>query len=124
MHPRTHPPPHHTLPALQEVVLQILAAAAPTVPVLMKPPLPHGVVPADVPADVLGHLFRASAPAGDGRGGASVPGASGAPQLQCTAQQQQMLPPQLHQLQRQRQDPQPPPPGAVAHPLLAQHLWQ
>lgn len=56
-----HPtPPHQPAPPPpQDILLHILAAAAPTVPLLRRPRLPHGVEAGELPPGVLEARFRA-----------------------------------------------------------------
>lgn len=50
---------------LQDVVLEVLAHAAPFVPLVVKPPLPHSVVPEDLTAEQQ-QLFQLASSAGPG----------------------------------------------------------
>ena len=51
------PPPT----CLQELLLEVLAAAAPVIPLLAKPQLPYGVDPSEVPPEALRQLFASGA---------------------------------------------------------------
>ncbi|KAL4422838.1 hypothetical protein ABPG75_009035 [Micractinium tetrahymenae] len=109
----------------QELLLVVLAAAAPTVPILVKPALPQGVSPAELPPGALEQLFRAGGSEegggtqANGSGGTSA--ASGASLRLAVRREEQarrMPAHQLWQLRGQQEDPQPPPLAAVPHPLL------
>ena len=91
----------------------VLAAAAPDVPRLVKPPLPHGLAPGEgeVSAAAREALFRRG-PLPEGAGGEGEVG-GGMRRRQQEQPAQQYLPAQLLQrLREQQQDPQPPPASA------------
>ena len=101
----------------------VLTAAAPPVPLLVKPVLPQGLSPAELPHAALEHLFRAGPCTGAGgsrsRGSTSVDGGAGLWQAARREEQERSMPAkQLWQLRAQQEDPQPPPLAPEPHPLL------
>lgn len=70
-------PDSRSLP--QELLLLVLAAAAPTIPLVVKPAMPHGVQPGDLAEEDAAQLFRM--PGGQrGQGGAAGRSAAAAQQ--------------------------------------------
>lgn len=100
----------------------MLAAAAPTVPVVVKPALPQGVSPAELPPGALKQLFRAG-DSGGGNGehlsGSNDSTGDGSGLWQATQHDEQewrMPARQLCQLWAQLEDPRPL--AAAPHPML------
>lgn len=101
----------------QELLLAVLATAAPSVPLLLKPLLPYGMQPGDVPEEAQQRLFRQTVGVD-----ASVRATRQAVPTE-QGQQQGLPAQQLWQLQQQQQHPMPPPmPVAAVHPFMHQHM--
>lgn len=54
--------------------MEVVAAAAPTIPFLAKPPLPYGVHPRELAQGALHELFEVGPSSSSGSGGASGSG--------------------------------------------------
>ncbi len=65
---------HSSPSALQDVLLDVLAAAAPFVPLLVKPALPHGIEPGELSTRAL-QLFRQAEGPGTTAAGHAAAGA-------------------------------------------------
>lgn len=61
---------------MQDVLLEVLSAAAPFVPLLLKPALPHGIEPGELSAEAL-QLFRQAGGPGEAGAGQAASGAQG-----------------------------------------------